>query len=133
MQFPSSSNDVANKQLSVFIFKIPIDTGIERLYRHVVFLDRKTSLMFANFPFKVSRWHVALSQNKTTLRFSKQTFWSSLHRSSSVFRRLKTAWTFWSPDNSWFKNERTIGSNKVQNNHKLFKFSATFGFLSFLC
>lgn len=44
----------------------------------VLFLGRKTSLMFVKFSCKVSGKHVALSKDKTTLSFSKYILRSSL-------------------------------------------------------
>ena len=46
----------------------------------VLFLGRKTSLMFVKFSCKVSGKHVALSQDKTNLSFSKHILRSSLDK-----------------------------------------------------
>ena len=48
--------------------------------RDIVFLGRKTSLMFVKLDCKLSGWQVALSQKKTTLHFSKYVSRSSLNK-----------------------------------------------------
>lgn len=53
----------------------------------VLFLGRKTNLMFVKFSCKVSGKHVALSPDKTTLSFSKYILRSSLDKILSTMSK----------------------------------------------
>ena len=59
--------------------------------------------MAASESIKYSPWR--LSQMKLF-------YWKLVHGylSQWIFNRVKTAWSFLSPDQCWFKNERTIGT-----------------------
>ena len=78
---------LTTKQRSSFLYLslkfliIPASRGYNQ---DVAFLGRNTSLMLVKPFCKLSRWHVALSRNRITLRFSKFILQSNLPRTVAM-------------------------------------------------